>query len=192
MKQAFATLAIETVLAADLSSVPVEQVITARKALGDELTAFREFVRSLSGELSELSGVEDPRLLRAHLQQVVDTQVQPRLRELEKGMRLLKLEPVRGAELEGRSGARGGRRRRRPGRRRRTGDGGGNRRGVDGGLGGELLAARPADALREPGRLPARPQARPARGSTARRSARSATRAVPVLATSRRPLGARR
>ena len=94
-EQVFATLAIETVLAGDLRHVPLEQVIAARRALGEELVAFREFVRSLSGEISQLATVEDPRAREAHLRHVVDTQVQPRVRELEKGMRLLKLEPVR-------------------------------------------------------------------------------------------------
>lgn len=94
-------LALQQARPKNLDSIPAEKIVECRQNLEGELAAFRDHVASMRADLIGLAAipVERRRLesFAAHVQQTVELP----LRELEKGLRLHKLEPTRSLLLTG-------------------------------------------------------------------------------------------
>lgn len=99
--EAYVMLALQYALPANLTAVSADAIIRCRDSLDEELATFRAYVAGQQAELAELATLplNDLRL-EAFTQHVVET-VEIPLRKLEKGLRLLKLEPVRSLLLTG-------------------------------------------------------------------------------------------
>ncbi|MCM3920285.1 DUF6236 family protein [Frankia sp. AiPs1] len=91
----YAAIAIQTVVPAGLADIPVAQIVDARRTLAAEFDAFREHLASLNDRFSELTQTEDPAILRARLEDLVEGDLARPLAELERGLRQLRWEPVR-------------------------------------------------------------------------------------------------
>jgi hypothetical protein len=91
----YACAALKAVLPDGIEHVPVETIVRARRTLSDEFDAFRVHLEELSEEFSRLEGVEDPGILKARLESMVDRNLTRPVQELERGLRVLGLEPVR-------------------------------------------------------------------------------------------------
>ena len=91
----YAVLALNTVLPADLGTIPAERIVRARRVLADEFDAFRHHLDALSTSFADLSSSEDPAVLNARLRLAVDRDIRTALNEIERGLRSEGLEPVR-------------------------------------------------------------------------------------------------
>ncbi|MEU5260389.1 DUF6236 family protein [Amycolatopsis sp. NPDC021455] len=93
--EAYVMLAFQYVRPEHLEDVPVDTILRCREDLAEELLAFRRHVAAHRKELVELASVPvaDRRLelFAEHVRQTVEVP----LRQLEKGMKLLKLDPTR-------------------------------------------------------------------------------------------------
>ncbi len=69
--------------------------LSTRRTLAAEFDAFREHLASLNDRFSELTQTEDPAILRARLEDLVEADLARPLAELERGLRHLRWEPVR-------------------------------------------------------------------------------------------------
>ncbi|MFD7282957.1 DUF6236 family protein [Streptomyces sp. NPDC059862] len=93
--EAFALTVLQTVVPVGIERLPLKRLLEVRGELLGELRAFREFVHSLSEYLADAAATEDERVRAAKLEVLAEEQVEPRLRELERAVRLARLEPVR-------------------------------------------------------------------------------------------------
>jgi hypothetical protein len=91
----YACAALRAVLPDGIERVPVETIVRVRRTLSDEFDAFRVHLGEMSWELAQLEEVEDPGVLQARLESLVDRDITRSVRELEHGLRALGLEPVR-------------------------------------------------------------------------------------------------
>ncbi|MGW2477898.1 DUF6236 family protein [Streptomyces sp. NPDC001665] len=91
----YACMAVRTVIPANIEHVPVEKIVRARKALCDEFDAFSAHIEALGEEFALLDGIEDPGILRARLESMVERDLAKPARELERGLRALGMDPVR-------------------------------------------------------------------------------------------------
>ncbi|MFD5467779.1 DUF6236 family protein [Kitasatospora sp. NPDC127059] len=91
----YACVTLQAVLPDDISNVPAEDIVRARQALTDEFDAFRAHLEALGEEFASLGGIEDPRILRARVQAMVDRDLTGPMRELERGLRALRMAPIR-------------------------------------------------------------------------------------------------
>ncbi|MBO0609871.1 DUF6236 family protein [Myceligenerans salitolerans] len=93
--EAYVMLALETVLPTNLDQVPVEAILRCREELQPKLEAFRSHVDAQVDELRQIAAVPaEHRRLEEFARHVQGTIEQP-LRDLERDLRLLKLETVR-------------------------------------------------------------------------------------------------
>jgi hypothetical protein len=84
-----------------LNTIPAGKIVQCRERLGEELQIFRNYVDSQRAELSELASIPiQSRRLESFAEHVQHT-VQEPLQQLEKGLRLQKLEPTRSLLLVG-------------------------------------------------------------------------------------------
>jgi hypothetical protein len=99
--ETYVMLAFQYVRPKNLENVPVDAILDCRAELADELLAFRRHVGAQREELAALAAVplEDRRLelFAEHVQQTVEVP----LKQLEKGMKLLKLDPTRSLVMTG-------------------------------------------------------------------------------------------
>ncbi|WP_433225819.1 DUF6236 family protein [Microtetraspora malaysiensis] len=91
----YACAALRAVLPDGIEHVPAETIVRVRRTLSDEFDAFRAHLGEMSEEFAELEGVEDPGILQARLESLVNRDLTRSVRELEHGLRTLGLEPIR-------------------------------------------------------------------------------------------------
>jgi hypothetical protein len=94
-------LAFQCVLPKNLAAVPVAKIIECRTTLEGELQTFRDHVRGQQSELRELAALPDPQRRIEAFSEHVEQSIEVPLRELEKSLRLLKLEPARTLMVSG-------------------------------------------------------------------------------------------
>jgi hypothetical protein len=99
--EAYVMLALQHVIPGDLAGVPPSKIIECREDLASELLAFREYVAAQQADLAELTTLPIARRRLEAFAEHVEQSVELPLRNLEKGMRLLKLEPTRSLLLAG-------------------------------------------------------------------------------------------
>lgn len=92
---AFVFMAIETVVPANLETVPVEKIIDVRSRFGTELGAFREYVATQAQRLAELEDVRDLDVFEEYLRTEVQRNVTDQLRQLREQLRSIGLESTR-------------------------------------------------------------------------------------------------
>lgn len=95
LEEAFAFLAFETVIPADLRNVPVEKILDIRADFGAELDGFREFTADQVERLGAIQDVRDAGLYQEYLHTEVDRAVRTRLDDLDDCMRSAGLETAR-------------------------------------------------------------------------------------------------
>ncbi|KIR65467.1 DUF6236 family protein [Micromonospora haikouensis] len=91
----YAGAALQSVLPAGLEHVPAQDIVRARRTLAAEFDAFRVHLTGLAEEFARLDGIEDPEILRARLAAMVELDLRSSVRELEQGLRALRMEPIR-------------------------------------------------------------------------------------------------
>jgi hypothetical protein len=87
-----AILAISTAVPKDLSSVPVEKIIKARKRYASEFDAFQAEVHAAARELKHLGSDANPTVLDAYLRDQVEARFARTKQELDRALRGLKIE----------------------------------------------------------------------------------------------------
>jgi hypothetical protein len=92
---AYACAALRAVLPDGIAHVPVDTIVHARRTLADEFDAFRAHLDELSEDFARLEGIQDPGILQTQVESMVDRNLTRPVRELERGLRALGLEPVR-------------------------------------------------------------------------------------------------
>jgi len=92
---AFALLALQTVVPADLAEVPVTRIIEARRRLQPALLRYREFLDSLAADLAEITAVRDPGVREAKFANQVQSRVKAPIDTMERELGRLGLKPVR-------------------------------------------------------------------------------------------------
>jgi hypothetical protein len=92
----YAVAAIRTVVPAGLERVPVERIVRARKKLAAEFDEFLEHIDTLTDHFAELACIEDPKVLQARLELMVNRDLRRSTDDLERGLRQLGLEPAQG------------------------------------------------------------------------------------------------
>ncbi|MGW7087379.1 DUF6236 family protein [Streptomyces sp. NPDC054871] len=95
LEEAFAFLAFETVIPADLRNVPIEKILDIRAEFGAELDGFREFTAEQVERLAAIEDVRDAGLYQEYLHTEVDRAVRTRLDDLDDCMRSAGLETAR-------------------------------------------------------------------------------------------------
>jgi hypothetical protein len=93
--ETYILLALQQARPKNLENIPAEKIVEARHDLEGELDTFRQYVESMRTELSELAAIPDERRRLESFTDHVQQTVERPLRELEKGLRLHKLEPTR-------------------------------------------------------------------------------------------------
>lgn len=93
--QVFVVLALQTVLPRDLSEVPVERVIEARRRLLPQLMRYREFLDSLIPDFVAMSEVRDPQVRAAKLRNHVESKIAQPVAAMERSLGRLGLQPIR-------------------------------------------------------------------------------------------------
>ncbi|WP_410630966.1 DUF6236 family protein [Amycolatopsis sp. cmx-4-83] len=91
----FVFLAFETVIPANLDTVPVEKVIEARARFGAELDTFRSYVTDQAQQLAELQDVRDLPVFQEHLRTEVQHVVTMQLTQLRERLRSVGLDSVK-------------------------------------------------------------------------------------------------
>jgi hypothetical protein len=94
LTDAFVFLAFETVVPANLDTVPIEKILQVRQEFGAELDAFRGFVAEQVQGLAGLDDVRNRSVFEEYLRAEVGRTVTLRLRELEERLRSVGLESV--------------------------------------------------------------------------------------------------
>jgi hypothetical protein len=93
--EAYAIAAIGTVVPADLSAVPVQEIIRVRQTLAAEFAAFREHVDALMSGFAELAQLSDPDVFAQQVNSLVDHELLKPMKDLDSGLRRLGLQPAR-------------------------------------------------------------------------------------------------
>ncbi|MFJ4190583.1 DUF6236 family protein [Kitasatospora sp. NPDC089509] len=91
----YACAALQAVIPQDILQVPVEAIVRARRELADEFDAFRAHLQGMGEDFAELGSVEDPAILQARVEAMVNRDLTKPTRELERGLRTLGMTPVR-------------------------------------------------------------------------------------------------
>jgi Family of unknown function (DUF6236) len=91
----YLVLAFQCVLPKNLAAVPAARILECRTALAGELQTFRDHLQTQQSKLREEAALPDARRRMQALSEHVEQSIEIPLRELEKGLRLHKLEPVR-------------------------------------------------------------------------------------------------
>ena len=91
----YAALAIQAVVPQGLADVPVEKIVQARRILTAEFDAFTTHLDTLADQFATLAHVEDPEILHARLQVLLDRDLRQPMAQLERGLRQVSLEPGR-------------------------------------------------------------------------------------------------
>lgn len=91
----YAAIAIETVVPDHIEQLPIAKIIEARRRLAPQFDAFCFHLDSMNSQFAELAAIEDPAILRARLEVLVNRDLRRPTAELEKGLRQLGLEPAR-------------------------------------------------------------------------------------------------
>jgi hypothetical protein len=98
---AYVMLAMQYARPKNLNTIPADKIVQCRELLGEELQNFRDYVDSQRAELAELASIPiQSRRLESFAEHVQHT-VQEPLQQLEKGLRLQRLEPTRSLLLAG-------------------------------------------------------------------------------------------
>ncbi|MFJ7213599.1 DUF6236 family protein [Amycolatopsis sp. NPDC098790] len=95
----YAHLAVKTVIPRNIEDIPVQEIVKVRKTLASEFDAFRDHLGTLAGEFSNLAQVENPTVLQARLQMLVDRNLRRPTEALERSLRRLGFDPA-GAILD--------------------------------------------------------------------------------------------
>jgi hypothetical protein len=95
LSDAFVFLAFDTVVPADLHTVPVDKILDVRATFADELDAFRTYVAEQVHRLAELDDVRDLTVFQEYLRTEVHQVVTARLNDLRERLRSVGLESVR-------------------------------------------------------------------------------------------------
>jgi hypothetical protein len=93
--QAFALTSVETVVPADLPSVPVDKIVEVRARFGPELDAFREYVTSQVAQLSKIEDVQELTVFQEYVRNEVQHTVARELAELRERLRSVGLESAK-------------------------------------------------------------------------------------------------
>ncbi|MFJ8475624.1 DUF6236 family protein [Kitasatospora sp. NPDC094011] len=91
----YACAALKAVVPRGVGDLPVEAIVRARRELADEFDAFRLHLQAMAEDFSELEAVEDPEILKARLEAMVNRDLTGPTRKLERGLRTLGMTPVR-------------------------------------------------------------------------------------------------
>ncbi|MET7334772.1 DUF6236 family protein [Nonomuraea sp. NPDC005650] len=91
----YACAAVNSVVPAGIEHVPVEKIVRARRTLSDEFDAFRTHIEALNEEFTLLAGIEDRGILNDRMASMVERNLTKSVRELERGLRSLGMEPIR-------------------------------------------------------------------------------------------------
>lgn len=95
LSDAFVFLAFETVVPADLHTVPVDKILDVRAKFAAELDAFRAYVAEEVHRLAELDDVRDLTVFQEYLRTEVHQAVTARLNDLRERLRSVGLGSVR-------------------------------------------------------------------------------------------------
>jgi hypothetical protein len=93
--QAFTIMAFQTVLPRGLHQISIDRVIEARKRLLPQMTAYREYLNSLSDRFAEIAELPDPDVRSAKLELMVGSEIRDRLGIMEREIGRLGLQPIR-------------------------------------------------------------------------------------------------
>lgn len=77
-RSVYAAVSLETVVPANLESVPVEKIIKVRRELAPQFAAFRTHLDDLADIFAEYDGIESPQILKARAQQLAQEKNPPR------------------------------------------------------------------------------------------------------------------
>ncbi|MEV5506537.1 DUF6236 family protein [Streptomyces orinoci] len=91
----YAAVALNTVVPGNLEQVPVERIIKARQELAPQFAAFRAHLDDLGGVFADCDGTGNLQILRARVEQLAHDKILQDVADLERGLRQLKLEPVK-------------------------------------------------------------------------------------------------
>ncbi|MFJ9846075.1 DUF6236 family protein [Kitasatospora sp. NPDC101155] len=91
----YACAALQVVIPQDITQLPVEAIVRARRELADEFDAFRAHLQAMGEDFAELEAVEDPAILQARVEAMVNRNLTKPTRKLERGLRTLGMTPVR-------------------------------------------------------------------------------------------------
>ncbi|WP_225828569.1 DUF6236 family protein [Streptomyces naphthomycinicus] len=91
----YATAAVQAVLPHDINDIPAKDIVRARLRLADEFEAFRAHLDELESQLAALGQAADPAVVQARIAAMVDRNLSRPLKELTRGLRSLRLRPVR-------------------------------------------------------------------------------------------------
>jgi hypothetical protein len=93
--ETYILLALQQARPKNLENIPAEKIVQIRKDLDGELNSFRIYVSSMRHELSELATIPNERRRLESFANHVQQTIEKPLRELEKGLRLHKMETTR-------------------------------------------------------------------------------------------------
>lgn len=88
----YVSLAVRTIIPADLEDIPVKRIVKARRTLGPEFDRFSAHLDSLTERFNELAEIRDDEVLKARLEILVDRELNHPAAEIKRGMRKLGLE----------------------------------------------------------------------------------------------------
>jgi hypothetical protein len=91
----FAMAAMQYALPANISEITVDQILSAKQSLQEELARFREFVVAQRQELGRLASIQDPGIYAEAFEAHMRSQVTEPLQQLERGLKLCGIETVR-------------------------------------------------------------------------------------------------
>lgn len=93
--ETYILLALQQARPKNLENIPAEKIVQIRQDLDGELNSFRIYVSSMRAELSDLATIPDERRRLESFAYHVQQTIERPLRELEKGLRLHRMEPTR-------------------------------------------------------------------------------------------------
>jgi hypothetical protein len=93
--QAFAVLALHTVIPRNIADVPVERIIEARRRLLPDMLRYREFLDSLASEFLEINQIPDAEVREATLRNKVERTIRNPLDRMDRELNKLGLQPAR-------------------------------------------------------------------------------------------------
>lgn len=90
-----AFMAVRSVVPADLNTVTATKILETRNSYGDELLSFQQAIQGIA-DSARLADVVDPSALQLHLTDAYEDHVAPKLAALERDLRKLGIDTVRG------------------------------------------------------------------------------------------------
>jgi Family of unknown function (DUF6236) len=91
-----ASIALQSVLPQNITSIPTEKIIRLRKEHRTELTAFQTHIHEFVAKLDTIQQIDDPIAIKAHLEAAYEREIKPQLDDLKKCMNSLAIETVIG------------------------------------------------------------------------------------------------